>query len=132
MSFNELFNELFNSHWFKISYSGIPWWPGILSFHCCGPGSVPGWGIEFLQATWHGKKKKFLLKIILLLYMVMLVVKNLPASAGNMRPGFCLWVGKIPWRRAWQPTPVFLPGESPSTERPGELQSMRVQRVGHN
>ena len=24
---------------------------------------------------------------------------------------FDLWVGKIPWRRAWQPTPVFLPGE---------------------
>ena len=23
------------------------------------------------------------------------------------------WVRKIPWRRAWQPTPVFLPGESP-------------------
>jgi len=22
-----------------------------------------------------------------------------------------LWVGKIPWRRAWQPTPVFLPGK---------------------
>ena len=22
------------------------------------------------------------------------------------------WVGKIPWRRAWQPSPVFLPGES--------------------
>jgi len=22
------------------------------------------------------------------------------------------WVGKIPWQRAWQPTPVFLPGES--------------------
>ena len=26
------------------------------------------------------------------------------------------WVGKIPWRRAWQPTPVFLPEESPWTE----------------
>ena len=26
--------------------------------------------------------------------------------------GFNPWVGKIPWRRAWQPTPVFLPGES--------------------
>ena len=25
---------------------------------------------------------------------------------------FSPWVGKIPWRRAWQPTPVFLPGES--------------------
>ena len=28
------------------------------------------------------------------------------------RCGFDLWVGKMPWRRAWQPTPVFLPGES--------------------
>ena len=28
------------------------------------------------------------------------------------RPGLDPWVSKIPWRRAWQPTPVFLPGES--------------------
>ena len=28
------------------------------------------------------------------------------------RHGFNSWVGKIPWRRAWQPTPVFLSGES--------------------
>ena len=28
------------------------------------------------------------------------------------RPGFSAWVGKIPWRRKWQPTPVFLPGKS--------------------
>ena len=28
------------------------------------------------------------------------------------RCGFDPWVKKIPWRRAWQPTPVFLPGES--------------------
>ena len=34
------------------------------------------------------------------------------------------WVGKIPWRRAWRPTPVFLPGESPGTEEPGGLQFM--------
>ena len=27
-------------------------------------------------------------------------------------PGFDPWVGKIPWRRKWQPTPVFLPGKS--------------------
>ena len=30
----------------------------------------------------------------------------------HRRCGFDLWVGKITWRRAWQPTPVFLPGES--------------------
>ena len=40
-----------------------------------------------------------------------LVVKNPPDDAGDMRCGFNAWVGKIPWRRAWQPTPVFLPGE---------------------
>ena len=27
------------------------------------------------------------------------------------RPGFSPWVREIPWRRKWQPTPVFLPGE---------------------
>ena len=26
--------------------------------------------------------------------------------------GFSPWAGKMPWRRKWQPTPVFLPGES--------------------
>ena len=30
----------------------------------------------------------------------------------HRRLGFSPWVGEIPWRRAWQPTPVFLPGES--------------------
>ena len=34
------------------------------------------------------------------------------------RCGFDPWVGKIPWRRAWQPTPVFLPGESPGQRSP--------------
>ena len=43
----------------------------------------------------------------------MLVVKNPPANAGDiMRCGFDPGVGKIPWRRTWQSTPVFLPGES--------------------
>ena len=37
-------------------------------------------------------------------------------------------LGSIPWRRAWQPTPVFLPGESPRKEEPGGLQSMGLQR----
>ena len=32
--------------------------------------------------------------------------------ASPKRRGFDPGVGKIPWRRAWQPTPVFLPGES--------------------
>ena len=43
---------------------------------------------------------------------MLLVAKKLPAKAGDIkRFRFNPWVGKIPWRRAWQPTPVFLPGE---------------------
>ena len=38
-----------------------------------------------------------------------LVVPNLPASAGDTS---VIPVGKIPWRRKWQPTLVFLPGKS--------------------
>ena len=56
-------------------------------------------------------------------------VKNLPAL---WRPGFDHWVGKIPGRRTWPPTPVLLPGESPWAEEPGGLQSMGSQRVGHD
>ena len=45
--------------------------------------------------------------------ILVLMVKNLPANVVRCkRWRFDLWVRKIPWRRAWQPTPVFLPGES--------------------
>ena len=40
------------------------------------------------------------------------MVKNPPANAGDAREGLDPWVGKISWRRKWQPTPGFLPGES--------------------
>ena len=30
---------------------------------------------------------------------------------GHKRRWFDPWVGKIPWRRKWQPTPIFLPGK---------------------
>jgi len=43
---------------------------------------------------------------------VALVVKTLPASAGDMRLRFSPRVGKMPWRRAWQPTPVLSLGKS--------------------
>ena len=63
---------------------------------------------------------------------VVLVVKNSPANADRRkRHGFDPWMGKIPWRRAWQPTVVFLPGEFPLTEEPGGLQSMGSRRVRH-
>ena len=76
--------------------------------------------------------------------------KSLPANAGRLKKcGLDSWVGKIPWRRKWQPTPVFLPGgshgqrslavyspcdctESDSTEharRPRQRQTLHQQEV---
>ena len=63
---------------------------------------IPGEGIGYpLQYSWAS--------------LVAQTVKNLP----SMQPGFDLWIGMIPWRRTWQPTPVFSLGESPWTEEPG-------------
>ena len=50
------------------------------------------------------------------------MVKNPHADAGDIRDtGFDPWVSKIPWRMAWQPTPVILPGESHRQEPAGYI-----------
>ena len=76
------------------------------------PGSVPGSGrspgeeIGYqLQYSWA--------------FLVAQLVKNPPAMWET--PVLSLGCGKIPWRKAGQPTPVFLPGEPPWTEEPGGL-----------
>ena len=53
------------------------------------------------------------------------MVKKLPAVQETW---FNPWVGKIPWKRKWLPSPVFLPEESHRQMKPGRLQSMRLQR----
>ena len=39
-------------------------------------------------------------------------VRNCFQWGRHRRRGFHPWAGKMPWRRAWPPTPVFLPGDS--------------------
>ena len=41
-----------------------------------------------------------------------LVVTTLPADAGEVRDVGSVRVRKIPWRRSWQPIPVFMSGEA--------------------
>ena len=83
------FKQLFlkSSSYFLLS---LPWWILFLSHT-----SMLGLSNTYLHST---KTKS-----------------KLVASSGCLqcgRPGFDPWVGKIPWRRKWQPTPGFLPGES--------------------
>ena len=49
------------------------------------------------------------------------------------RHGFDPWVGKIPWRRKWQPTPVFLPRKSHGQRSLEDYNSpWGHKRVGHD
>ena len=60
------------------------------------------------------------------------VVKNMPAMQETQDMGIqSSWVGKTPWRRKLQPTPVFLPGKSHG-HRSLMGYSKGSQRVGHN
>ena len=58
-------------------------------------------------------------------------------SMGSLRVGHD-WATSLPfftflhWRRKWQPTPVFFPGESQGRGEPGGLPSMGLHRVGHD
>ena len=56
------------------------------------------------------------------------VVKNPPAKQEIRAQAL---VQEDPWKREWQPTPIFLPGDFPRTEEPGGLQPMGSQRAGH-
>ena len=58
--------------------------------------------------------------------MVSLVAQMVKNSSAMQETQFDPCVGKIPWRRKWQPTPVFLPVEFHGQET-GRLQSMRSQ-----
>ena len=61
--------------------------------------------------------------------LVAQMVKNPPAMH---KTRFYCWAGKIPWRSEWLPTLVFLPRKIPWAEKPGRLQSMGLQRAGHD
>ena len=61
--------------------------------------------------------------------LVAQMVKNLPAMRG---PRFDPWVRKIPWRRAWQPTSVFLPGEFHGQRSLAGYSPWGSKRVGHD
>ena len=64
---------------------------------------------------------------------VVLVVKNLPTNAGRYKKqGFDPWVRKIPWRRIWQPTPVFLPGKSHGQRSLAGYSPWGHKEFGHN
>ena len=76
--------EVVRSHWRRTEGNFLEWWRQSMS--------------------WLGKRLKCLWAS-----QVALVVKNHLSMQETLRD---VWVRKIPWRRAWWPTPAFLSGES--------------------
>ena len=74
------------------------------------------WPYFYISIT--GKNRLFLLWHLYINFTGSILMKGFPAGSEGkdsacqcMRPEFSPWVGKIPWRRKWIPTPVLLPGE---------------------
>ena len=83
----------------------------------------------------------YIMKVSQILSFVVVVLKVIWVGslvAASARHGFNPWVRKIPWRRKWQPTPVWSPGKchrqrslvSYSLWKESDTKS-RAQRVGH-
>ena len=77
---------------------------------------------------WEARNSVFQLKIYI--WVIYIVAKpGFPGSSDGKEsacnagdPGSISGLGRyIPWRREWQPTPVFLPGKIPWTEEPSRL-----------
>ena len=108
------------------------------------PSYIAGRNVKWFS---HWKMVRWLLKTlnVEILYDSAIILlytqrRGFPCSAGgkesacqfrtHKRCWFNSWVRKIPWRRAWQPTPVFLPGESHGQRSLGG--SIGLQRVRHD
>ena len=115
--------KIYNHLW--LPYQGFPGSSAGKKSTCNagGPGSIPGLerssgeGVGYpLWYSW--------------VSLVAQKAKNPPVMRDTwVHP----WVRKIPWRRAWQPTPAFLPGESHGPRSlAGHTQSMGLQGVGHD
>ena len=63
--------------------------------------------------------------------LVAQMVKNLPIIL-IIKPEFDSWVGRIPWRKKWQPTPVFLHGKSHGQRSLVGYCPWGRKRVGHD
>ena len=140
-TYKELFsNSIFSSSWYKLIYRGV--------------GTVLG-------AEVHSELYKVSVSMDHTLYQNCLVVIILVREGHGNPPSTLAWkipwteepgrlqsmgllgVGQdwatslslstfMHWRRKWQPTPVFLPGESHGRGKPGGLPSMGSHRVGHD
>ena len=105
----------------------------ILSFSSCSVSKTgvsnlvieSGSSVVPLPSFWYVKRKSHKEKSSL-------VAQKVKIHLWCWRPGFSLWMGKIPWRRKWHPTPIFLSGESHGQRSLADYSPLGLQRVKHD
>ena len=116
----------------------------ILGYYCSSPTSISGSSLPqqdcilftliFLRPDIHQTLPvdKNILEISITLKGFPWWLSGKESSCQCRRHGFDSWVGKIPWRVKWQPTPVFLPEKFHAQRSLWGLQSIGSQRVRHD
>ena len=110
---------------------------------CEKPSTSPSWMWIYAKLVY----RPAVLKVVMIMrreksgVRATIAIGGFPGGASGKEPAcqyrrlkrywFNPWVGKILWRRAWQPTPVILAWRIPGIEEPGGLQSMGSPRVIH-
>ena len=107
-----------------MGFSKQEYWSGL---PCPPPVDLPNPGIEPASLTTPALGGGFFNTSTTWASLVAQMVKNPPPNAGD-NP----WVRKIPQRKEWQPTPVFVPGKSRGQRCLVCYKSRGLQRVGHD
>ena len=68
--------------------------------------------ISYCNVTSSVGSQPHIFTVMFLSQWAYLVAQMVKICLAMQKTGFNSWVGKIPWRRKWQPTPVLLPGKS--------------------
>ena len=102
-----------------------------LSFYCRGRWFSTWWG-NWDPTAWCGQKKKSVISLSVYLHGLPWWLSSKEPACQGRRCRFNPWVGKILWRKKWQPTAIILAWRIPWAEEPGGLQTMRLQRVRHS
>ena len=105
------------------SLGKTPWWSSTSKFRLLT--RRKGHNLQWLTGANHKTVKRDALFIVSNFFLSKTLIWHLVYSTGHprwlrdkgstcqcRRCGFNPWVGKIPWRRKWQPTPELLPGKS--------------------
>ena len=118
--------------WYRMLGAGVLGWPRgmVQGGRWKGGSRIRSTCTPVTDSCWCMAKPIQYCKVISLQLNKFILKKKKESACQCRRCGFSLWVGKIPWRRKWQPTPGFLPGKSHRQRNLAGCSPWGCKRVG--